>query len=425
MKPELDLFTVRGIQNSVLRTEEISYRPVNSLVSASILEFNVPAVNEMYKDLSSVYLRLKVRLMKDANDALHTDAKVGVVNNIIHSLFKQCAVFFNGKQISQNPGNYGYRCYIENLLNYGAESAQTHLDGSGWAIDTPGQLDELADKKNLGLDARKALFAKSCLVELESKIHADMFNNQRYLINGVDMRLVLSLENANFYVMAEDADKSYMKIEEATLYVNHCTINPNILLAHHKLLQTKPINYPYKRVEVKSYTVGSGSLTVSLDNIIMGQLPNLILFAMVDNKAYTGQRSKNGFNFQHFNCTSISFSCNGYKYPTDGLEMDFFSNKDAPISTRAYQSLFKSTNLHHFDRNLQITKNLFNNGCFIIGCDLTPDLSSDMCSNLLGSGTVRVDLRFAEALKQTITVIIYSEYTSELLVDSNLNVFTT
>jgi hypothetical protein len=44
--------------------------------------------------------------------------QVGVVNNFLHSLFKQVDVFLKEKQVTQATSTYAYRAYLETLLNY-------------------------------------------------------------------------------------------------------------------------------------------------------------------------------------------------------------------------------------------------------------------------------------------------------------------
>lgn len=349
MKSELDIFARKPAQLNILKTEEVAYKPVSSLDNTSDIEFLSLGHGDTYRDLSSIYLRLHVQILKDTKGTVHEDAKTGVVNNILHLLFRQCSIYLNNKPIAQTDNNYNYRCYIENLLNYGTETASTHLDGVGWTLDK-GKIDSIVDKENTGLDTRKALFGKCGVVELMGKIHADMFNQHKLLMNNVDLRVVLSLEKPEFYIMEADTGTSFVKFLDATLYVNHVTVSPPV---HQNVLQRRNAVYPYKRVEVKSYTVSPNSFNLSLDNVIIGQLPNLLIFGMVDNDAYSGKRSKNPFNFQHYNISQFNLSVNGAQIPAQPLQFDY--TKTPPVSAREYNTLFTGTNIHHFDKAHQIT----------------------------------------------------------------------
>ena len=55
--------------------------------------------------------------------------------------------------------------------------------------------------------------------------------------------------------------------------------------------------------------------------------------------------------------------------------------------------------------------------------DLTPDLGESDHYSLLKSGTVRLEITFAEALAHTINVIVYAEFQNVLEIDRNRNVF--
>lgn len=422
MKHELDLFVKPAVQTNILGTQEVAYKPIASIQNSTILEFISLGYGDTFRDMSSVYLKLVLKIKKSAT-ADHTDAKTGVVNNLLHSMFKQCSIFLNNTSVSQNDNNYGYRAYFETLLNYGSDAAMTHLDSVLWSLDTPGTLDDLTDKKNLGLDKRKELIGKSGTIELIGRIHCDFLNQPKFLLNSVDVRIAFSFEKPEFYIMEPDIGTSVAVIEDATLFINHVTINPAILLAHEAVLNQKNAYYPYKRVEVKSYTVPAKSMSLTIDNVVLGGLPNFLLFAMVDNLAYTGKRSLNPFNFQHFHITNFYLTVNGNAVPATPLTFDF--TKDAVISTRGYNHLFKSSGINWADKGNQITKNFFNNGAFMLGFDLTNDNSyTSGCTNLLNQGSVRIEARFAVELPSTVTCLVYCEYDAAIEIDKNRNVFT-
>ena len=72
--------------------------------------------------------------------------------------------------------------------------------------------------------------------------------------------------------------------------------------------------------------------------------------------------------------TSLVLYVNGVQYPPEPLTMDCFS----PFgTTRAYETLFSRTDLHHDDRSHMITLEIFTKGYYILGFDLTPDREAD------------------------------------------------
>lgn len=424
MKAELDLFTPLPMQSNILDTYEVVYKPIASLDNPSTIEFALLSRGDTYRDLSSVQLRLRVKLLKnEKGDPIDNASNIGVVNNLLHSLFRQCTVYLNGKAVSQSDINYHYRSYIETILNYGNDAASTHLESVGWIMDK-GNFESLEAGKNSGLDDRKALFKNSEEVELVGRLHSDIFNQNKLLLNNVDVRVVLSLEKPEFYIMEANTGSGNIKILDASLHMNEVKINPNILIAHRNVLERQNAIYPYKRVEVKSFTIPKGNFNLSLDNVVLGVLPNVLIFTMVDNSSYTGHRSGNPFNFTAHKLSSFNLVVNGVQIPNQPIELNY-TKPNSIISTRAYNTLFKGTGIHYFDKGHQITKKLFDKGCFMLAFDLTADRSStSMCDNLLSDGNIRIEGRFSEPLSSTITCLVYCEFNAVMEINNNRNVFT-
>ena len=408
MKSELDLFKPRHVQTSILKTEEVSYKPLNSLENQTVIEFSCQGHGDTYLDLSSINLRLKLQVLKN-DGSLYRDTdenQVGIANNILSSLFRQVNVSLNGKSVNSSDGNYSYRAYLETLLNYGTDAKNTHLEMVGWDTDD---------------ENRKALLQNSGILELYGRIHADMLNQPLLLLNNVNLRITLTLNKPDFFFITNQTnDESKLKILEAALYVKHCTINPNILVAHHKTLERTNAKYHYKRCEIKSFTVGKGN-SINLDNIVIGQLPTSLIFLMVDNDAYNGLKRKNPFEFKHNNLTSFSLYVNGTPIPNETIMTDFSRGNQF---SRAYASIFASTGILHTSQGNLVTREQFKNDSFLIVSDLTPDLSGiDSTSSLLNQGNIRIEARFDNPLQSTITCLVFLEFDATLEIDKNRNVF--
>ncbi len=407
MKSELDLFRPRNIQTSIDKTEEVSYKPLNSLENQTVIEFVCQGHGDSYLDLGSINLQLKFQVTKgDGTLYTNNDAdQPGIVNNILNSLFRQVNISLNGKSVNSSDGNYSYRSYIENLLNYGLDAENSHLKICGW---------------NKILEQRKELIKNSSIIELYGKLHADMLNQPLLLLNNVKLRITLTLNKPEFYFISNSAkDDSKLKILESCLYVKHCTINPNILVAHHKILQRTNAKYHYKRCEIKSFTVSKGN-SISLDNIIIGQLPTSLIFLMVDNDAYNGNKTKNPFEFKHYNLSSFALFVNGTPIPNEMINVNM---KNGSQHARAYATIFSATGIANTPHGNLISFDDYKTDSFLIAHDLTPDLSGiDSMSSLTHQGNIRVEARFDKALTSTITCLIFLEYDSTLEIDKNRNV---
>ncbi len=100
------------------------------------------------------------------------------------------------------------------------------------------------------------------------------------------------------------------------------------------------------------------------------------------------------------------------------LEPNFATNQ----TVTAYMSLFSGTGKQQRDEGTDISREDFSGGYALYAFDLTPDLAEEGHFNLTREGSVRVDLKFAAALPNTINVIAYAEFENVIEIDRNRNV---
>ena len=84
-----------------------------------------------------------------------------------------------------------------------------------WYKDTPGQKDQRT-KDNKGFTSRKELTALCKSVQMMGKLHLDLFCQDKYLLNHVDMKIKLRRSRDAFALVA-DAANYEIKINEMTL----------------------------------------------------------------------------------------------------------------------------------------------------------------------------------------------------------------
>src|SRR5215469_424527 len=423
LKSGLDIFLKRSIQTSIVNSHTVTYKPIAPADNPAQLEFNCSGHSDYYIDLNSVRLLLRIKLVKtDGSDLPSGEPnKVGCVNNLLHSMFSSLSVSLNGKPVTLHETNYHYKAYIEKLLNYGSDASGTHLVSSFWFLDSP--TGDGALKDNNSHATRLNYLNNNQTVELYGRLHADLFNSDRMLINGVDMNIKLTRAPEAFYLWGPSKDtKVRIKILDATLFVTQAELKPPILLAHAKVLGMKKCraHYPVTHTQIKTFTASSGSQQISIDNAFLGQIPERILIAMVKNTAFVGSADTNPFHFHHFNMTNFVLYVSGVQYPAEPLTMDCSSPFGA---TRAYETLFSSTGIHHDDRAHMISLEMFTKGFYVLGFDLTPDKEADEEHiSLPRQGNVRIEARFKNPLPETVTCILYAEFPGDVEIDNSRNV---
>lgn len=416
MKSELDLFGLPVTQTNLERGDWIPYKPIAALNDSAPLEFVIPGRGSEYIDISQTLLSIQAKITSDTGLKVADDVAVGPVNNWLHSMFQQVDIFLNGKLVSPPTHTYSYRSYIETVLNYDVAAKMSHLTSRLWYKDTAGKMDDLKD--NLGLKKRMSFTDGGKTVDLVGNIHADMFSQGRFLLNGVEMRIKLVRSKDAFHLMS---DKNTVKssIIDATLYVRKVQVNPSILIAHNRTLEKINAKYPITRVEIKTVTIPAGLQSKTLDNLFMGQLPKRIILGLVTNTAFNGDFGKNPFNFQHFGLNFASMYVDGQQVPAKPLQPDF-DNKQYIM---AYHTLYSGTGIHFKDEGNNISREEYPDGYFLLAFDLTPDLSASSdhwC--LQRNGSLRVDIRFNTSLTETIDCILYAEFDNLLEIDRNRNV---
>ena len=72
--------------------------------------------------------------IKKENNAIGT-APISVVNNFLHSIFKNIKVKIGSTVVSTDSDKYSYRAYLENLLGFNQDEKNNLLRGDFWFND--------------------------------------------------------------------------------------------------------------------------------------------------------------------------------------------------------------------------------------------------------------------------------------------------
>ncbi|KAL6417407.1 hypothetical protein ACFW04_013682 [Cataglyphis niger] len=185
------------------------------------------------------------------------------------------------------------------------------------------------------------------------------------------------------------------------------------------MLSKVTAKYPLTRVEVKTFTIHSGVVAESLDNVILGQLPKRIIVGFVNNKAFNGDRKLNPFNFKNYGINFFSLYVDGMQIPSRPLQPAF--SAEELLYVEAYQTLFTGTGIHFLNEGNSISRDDYSKGYTLFSFDLTPDLSANYAGhwNLVEHGSLRLEVRFEKALTETVNCIIYAEFDNVIEIDSS------
>ena len=156
------------------------------------------------------YIDMLPDLVYSYNHTIHRS----IVNNFLHSLFKQVDVFLKEKQVTQATGTYAYRAYLETLLNYGHTAKESQLTAAMFYKDTAGKMDVAdptlaAANANMCLKKRYAFNQESGVIKMAGSLFCDVFKSERLLLSFVELKVILNRNVNEFCIMSDVDDADY------------------------------------------------------------------------------------------------------------------------------------------------------------------------------------------------------------------------
>jgi len=307
---------------------------------------------------------------------------------------------------------------IETLLTYGEDAKESQLTSALCYKDQAGRMNSKTiaeNTRNNGFFRRRRLTTQSREFDMIGRLHTDIVFQERYMLNEVGVKIKLVRSKDAFYLMGT----AKVKILHASLFVRKVKLMPSVFLAHAKTLENGTAKYPICRAVCKSFTIPQSYRNVSHEKLFSGQLPTRVVIGLVNNQAFNGHSDSNPFNFQHFNMSEIGLYLDGQQqHAVRPIQPDY----ENELYIRAYDSLFAGTGKSGKDEGIFICRDDYGNEYALYAFDLTADLGKDDQFNLMRQGSVRLALKFSEALGATVTVVAYAEFENVIEVDHDRNV---
>jgi len=380
----------------------------------------MPATMYEYIDVNDTMLYIKAKIVKEDGGNLGANAEIAFANMPLSTLFADVQLSLNNQQVEGGNRTYPYRAYIATLLQHGAGSKREQLFAAGFAKDATTKFN---DKDNAAHVTRRAWSALSASKEFCGPLHLDFFQQSRYLLGGVDIRLRLIRSSTAFAVMQlQDPGTANVAIkviiEKAVLYMRKVHISPSVINGHEAGLLKQNAIYPIQRCEVISHTIPSGSQTYDKGDLFRGQMPKLVVVGLVSNAAYAGDYAQNPFNFQHFDVTRVSLTREGENAVFKPFEPDFANAH----CVREYMSLFQSMEYYNRDESCDITLADYVGGSTLYAFNLAADLALTGHAQPIREGNLRLELKFAANTGALINIIIWALFDSKIEITRTRNV---
>ena len=206
------------------------------------------------------------RIKKVAADGvvvdLPTDEVVAPIQLPGATWIKDLKVLINQREVYSSNQLYSYKAFFDTELSYPTAVKDSYMNVAGYYRD-------LKDPESISDDGfikRKNMFAKSKKVQLLSKLSADIFNQDLYLISNVEVDLEITPQSGDFMTITKkpvppavhDGSRYEFEIIDVRLLVKTIDLMDGLSLDIARHLDTQPARYGIRKTFMKSLFISQG-----------------------------------------------------------------------------------------------------------------------------------------------------------------------
>lgn len=423
--PQISPFNPIKIQTSILETQILEIKPSTSLnqVPPSVVEF-VTTINEFYTDLKEIVLKLVFECLdKDKSAIGANNATLGVINNLPGSAIQKVTFTANENVLQSCSDLYCVRDYIDILTKELPSAAQTKLKTNVFSLDTADKT-TVASSENTGwVERRKCILETAGGVEVTTlhKLNLDVSNGEYLFLPNMTYRIRVTFMDENFFFFnakptGGSVEAAHWKIKDASILLKTVAVVPEVMLQNEARLLKTDARYPFKKTEMRSFPIQSGTKYVSVPHAWLGALPSRLYLVLVEQTSFSGAFNSNPLSFVHKSITKATLYAN-HNCITIGP-----CNASTPTGyVDFYHAFLKVTGALESGRESMISYDMFCKGYFVIAWDLTSDQSSisrDHVSLAL-NGQLRIDLEFNSNLSTNLILVAYAIFDSVLTISKD------
>ena len=400
-KSELDLFSVPPTNTAIEEGHWDNIQPHPNFDQSPVIRFDITGTNSHYVDLAATELHVKFVIYNSRTEKLAPVKDIGLVNNFLHSMFEQCQVYLNNVAVENTNKCYAYRAYLENLLCYNNDAKENLLRGDFFfpedeknedykaSSSTNLKTTTLITKAQVHSDPTDTTSAKvnasADSWEAYGKIHCDIFNINKYMLNNIDIKLVFTRSSDSFCLLGAAGSKCVVSIADTFLRIRRVRVSNAVMLAHAMALEQTTAKYPIKRVLVKPFVIANNSSIFTISGIHFGIMPTRVVVGFVKTSAYGGTIEQDPFYFHHIGVNYLNLKVASRALPyAQGIQMSYYKKN----YTQGYMTLHKNIR----EASHGISYENYMQGNTLYAFDLTPDLCSADHFNLLKDGSLDLDV---------------------------------
>lgn len=410
----LDLFDKLTILDPII-TSNVQECLCQSSSDESSVEFNFQSDLNNFIDLQEIYLKVTVHFKKplefghakpELNKSKDKHDETTFVNNLMHSLFKNAELCFNGTQVYSSNDLYAHKAFISNEISHTSGTKTSLLGCQGYGYEKmPSKLDS-----EPFVDRHEKLDDQTSMTFF-GKLAIDVFTCDKYLLPGVKVNVRLSRSDTNFVVIRDEDHPTnvYPVITDIKLFVRKVAVHESTIRHIEATLSKDVATYNFSEVLPKYFSIASGLNQFKVENIFNNAPIRRLVLAMNTSAAFRGSNlGTNPFHYQKFGLERIKL-VRGTQVVVD---LDTTDNTEAFVTTiRAlkFDEDGPGVEFQDFDNH------------FILAFDLTSTQEAHvhMYFRELLAAPLRLELQFKQALEKVVDVLVLGERLSTIAIDKH------
>lgn len=411
---QLSIFYSPPSEGSIENDKWVQIRPLSQVTHGSAVDFNISGNSMLYVDLSRTRLQVKAKVVRPGQKPFQPDEFATPINMFLQTMWSQVEVSIQQRNVSSGVASrYAYKALIDMITKANASVQSSIAATQMFYRDTTGAMESVDPKSapfNQGLILRNNRFKDNKIVHMEGPLYVDIFQQNRLLLNGLQVAIRLFPNNDAFRLMSNIGDCS-LEVVDMVLNVCYVKVHSDVMLAHNEALKSMTAKYFYDESLIKTYSISEGQYAHTVDNVFQGIIPKNVRVALVSSNALNGNREKNPFNFQNYNLNFCAFYVDGQSLPGEALEPNFKSKN----YTDAYHSVFAE------NQSNGLTYKEYEDGYTIYTFELEQKRDASVRS-VKKRGHTKLEIRFSEKLPESVTLIVYAKFPQTLHVDESRKV---
>jgi len=381
--------------------------------------------SEHWIDLEKSYIEFDLEFTGTDGEttpkAFKSDDKAGFVNDIGNALFSAVTIKVNDAPVSITTEQYPYVAYLQNLLNYPKDFSENIGRLYLWQKDDSEKMDDITSNANVA--RKKWVTSKNHLYGVV-KLKSPLFLMKHYLMSFLNLDITMDrVTNHDFYIQSGTKGTFSVKVESVVLKMRKLKLLPSFVSGFENFLKNQIhfIEYPLTNSEIITKTYAGLGTQLIEDNLFHGTIPSRIICGFVKNKAYSGDRTTNPFNFQNLNVTEVSLTVNGIAYPRSAISCDFTSKNYVNLYHCFLDSLQSVSTTNTNAVNLSFEE--YGDGFTLFSFDMSPDQYGNMNQNIFNTpANVQLKFKFAAGTTDSISMLVYHETVTRMIVNSTRQV---